>query len=120
MPPLIRKYLSWAPLVFLGACQSVGGGQYVGRGEFDTLTRRVEEVEARVGLPPWGGGLPVLVSTRTGAVVGREGEAAPAVTGLFPPSAALPAALLAPEEAPPGLRPPPGSSPSSTPCRPAG
>jgi tol-pal system protein YbgF len=56
-----------APLAFLGACQSVGDGQYVGRGEFDTLTRRVEMVEARVGLSSsGGGGLPVLVSTRGG------------------------------------------------------
>jgi len=63
MWPSVSKYLLLAPLVFLGACESVGAGQYVGRGEFDTLTRRVEEVEARVGLASRSGGLPVLVST---------------------------------------------------------
>jgi tol-pal system protein YbgF len=85
---------------FLGACQSVGAGQYVGRGEFDTLTRRVEEVEARVGLPPWGGGLPVLVSTRAGAAPDRTQNLAPTTTEFTPP----PASTLA------ALRPPPGQS----------
>jgi len=61
MWPSVSKYLLL--VVFLGACQSVGEGQYVGRGEFDNLTRRVEEVETRVGLPPRAAGLPVLVST---------------------------------------------------------
>jgi tol-pal system protein YbgF len=82
MWPSVSKYLLLAPLAFLGACQSVGAGQYVGRGEFDTLTRRVEEVEVRVGLPPWGGSLPALVSASgTG----------PAPAALKPPAGRLPA-----------------------------
>jgi len=73
-------------MVFLVACQSVGAGPYVGRGEFDTLTRRVEEVEARVGLPPWGGGLPVLVSTRTGEIVAPQDSRIKGAPGPVPPS----------------------------------
>jgi tol-pal system protein YbgF len=91
MWPSVSKYLLLAPLAFLGACQSVGGGHYVGRGEFDTLTRRVEVVEARVGLSPRAGGLPVLVSTR-GAGSAQAGLAAsagrlPAPSGGRPGSA---------------------------------
>ncbi len=64
MWPSVSKYLLLAPLVFLGACQNLLDERYVDREEFDTLTRRVEAVEARVGFAPRGGGLPVLVSTQ--------------------------------------------------------
>ena len=87
-------------MVFLVACQSVGAGPYVGRGEFDTLTRRVEEVEARVGLPAWGGGLPVLVSTRAGETPARQQARVTGAAGPAPP----PAQTLA------ALSPPPGQS----------
>ncbi|MDR2935222.1 MAG: tol-pal system protein YbgF [Candidatus Adiutrix sp.] len=53
-----------APLAFLGACQGVWDDRYVGWDEFDALARRMDVVEARVGLPSRGGGLPVLVSTK--------------------------------------------------------
>ena len=104
------KYI--LPLVFLGACQSVGAGPYVGRGEFDNLTRRVEEVEVRTGLSPGGGGLPVLVSSRTGEVLAPHqaqprysASAAPAQVAPAPPS---PQTLAA-------LSPPPGQSSKAQP-----
>jgi len=83
----------------MGACQSVGTGRYVGRGEFDTLTRRVDEVEARVGLPPWGGGLPVLVSGGAPAQT-----PAPMVTDLSPPPSASTLAALKPPPGQPAAR----------------
>jgi len=82
MWPSVSKYLLLAPLVFLGACQNLEGEEYVGRGEFDSLTRRVEAVEVRVGMAHREGRLPALVST----------------------GAARPAALPAPP-APPGFSP---------------
>jgi tol-pal system protein YbgF len=82
------KYFVCLAFLTLEGCRSVGGGQYVGRNEFDTLTHRVVEVEARVGLSPWGGGLPALVSAPPAEEV-RPSAPAPAVQtpapGLMPP-----------------------------------
>lgn len=53
-------------ILALGACQSVGGGQYVGRNEFDSLSRRVGDLEGAVeALSPGGSGLPHAVSRPT-------------------------------------------------------
>ena len=85
------KYFCCLASLARWGCHSVGSGQYVGRNEFDTLTRRVVEVEARVGLSPWGGGLPTLVSASPEEKVWPSTPA---------PAAAQPPAL--------GLMPPPG------------
>ncbi|MDR2725656.1 MAG: tol-pal system protein YbgF [Candidatus Adiutrix sp.] len=86
--------------LFLVACQSVGAGSYVGRGEFDTLTRRVEVVEDRMGLSPRDGGLPVLVST------GAPAPPPPSMEDLAPPPSSSTLAALKPPPGQPPARPP--------------
>ncbi len=92
-------------ILALGACQSVGGGQYVGRNEFDSLSRRVGDLEVAVeAIAPGGSSLPHAVSRPTvgwetgerGA--GGNGSSVFAAAGLGAPSPA-PAPAKSPAKA---------------------
>ena len=99
-------------LLILGpACQSVGGGQFVGRGEFDDINRRVERLErSATGRDP---NRPVVSSPRDK----RENALAAAGIGSQPPTSPSPAkappvktppAQAVPPAANTGLKPPAG------------
>jgi tol-pal system protein YbgF len=61
-----------ALVLALGACRSLGGGQYVGRNEFEALTQRVSDLEVAVKtISPGGSSLPHAASRPT---VNWEGE----------------------------------------------
>ena len=101
------KYFGWGCLLALAGCQSVGAGQYVGRNEFDILTRRVEEVETRVGIGPWGS-LPRLVSLGSGSDPAARFPAGQS-SALQPP-VVQPPVVQAPVQ---GLNPPAGYAPGA-------
>ncbi len=76
--------------LILSACQSAGGGSYIGRNEFDRLAGRVANLEYSV--QSLGGNLPLTASTSTS---GPDGPVYPAAQVPLPPpdsSALLPPA----------------------------
>lgn len=92
--------LTFCLLLLSPACQSVGGGQFVGRGEFDDINRRVERLErSATGQDP---NRPVVSSPRDK----RENALAAAGIGNQPPTQVVPPPSKA------GLKPPAGGGAS--------
>ncbi|MDR1044561.1 MAG: tol-pal system protein YbgF [Candidatus Adiutrix sp.] len=75
-----RLFFTFLGLLFLAGCQSSGAGAYIGRQEFDSLSRRVGALEQRVGIS---GDLAQLASSSSGALLPPPGADlnSPAGTG---------------------------------------
>ena len=80
-----RLFFIFLLIAALAGCQSSGAGTYVGRSEFDSLSRRVGALEQRVGISD---DLPQLTSSSSGSLQPAQGSGA-----LLPPQGA---ALLPP------------------------